>query len=114
MSLQEKHKLYISEIQNLHFEFEDLVNKLAKKFRTEVLIPFCNQYEINFVIYKYKSVFLKDGINISFNEDLWKNENFVRDYEIINDILELYIGLKDMSFYEYVGNYTYTQKYYEN
>lgn len=61
MSLQEKHKLYISEIQNLHFEFEDL-----------------------------------------------------GDYEIINDILELYIGLKDMSFYEYVGNYTYTQKYYEN
>jgi len=107
MSFEEKQKLFLSRINNLHSEYEALINDIAKDFRKEMLIPFCDSYEIDFVQKRNNFFFKKEEVEIFEHEDLCDNKVFEDEWRKVNNILTSYVGIEgDYVLGNFVDSYT--------
>ncbi len=94
MSFEEKQKLFLLRINNLHSEYEALINDIVKDFRMEMLIPFCDCYGIDFVVKKYDFFFLKEGVEVFDHDELCYNKVFEDEWRKVNNILTSYVGIE--------------------
>lgn len=87
--------MLLCKINNLHSEYEKLIDEIAKEFKTKILIPFCDYYQVDFILKKpYDFLFLKEGVDILDHEDLCDNDLFKADYQQVTKILTSYVGIE--------------------
>ena len=91
---EKKSKLFICKINNLSFEYEKLIDEVAKEFKTKILIPFCDYYQVDFIIKNHMISLLKEGVDVLDHEDLCDNELFEADWQLVRNILNLYVGIE--------------------